>query len=188
MCPWERSQRPSAYLPECCQNTFVNLKCLSVFMSIGDSICKNKQLMDGWQIVPRQTPDGQNADGRTRAGDGNANCCHCRATPGLREACGRAGWLCIISVWLPQLQERRVVKQLQAVLPVQQLPHLRWENASRCEYICPLNESGALSMLGSSSSILMSPYGCNALRYDQKSHILIYSRSFHIQTAMRLTI
>ncbi len=45
MCPWERSWRPNAYLPECCQNTFVNLKCLSVFVSPGDLICRNKQLM-----------------------------------------------------------------------------------------------------------------------------------------------
>lgn len=55
MCPWDRSQRPSAYLPECCQNTFVNLKCLSVFMSIGDSICKNKQLMGGWETRRART-------------------------------------------------------------------------------------------------------------------------------------
>lgn len=44
---------------------------------------------------------------------------------GLREACGRASRLCIIAAWLPQLQDQRLVKQLQAVLPVQQLPRLR---------------------------------------------------------------
>lgn len=69
-------------------------------------------------------------------------------------------------VWLPQLQDQHIIKQLQAVLPVQQLPHLRkrWENASHCDCVWPVNlpsASGALAAPYSSPYTVMCPVGAS---------------------------
>lgn len=99
------------------------------------------------------------------------NCFHSGLTPGLMEVCWRVSWLCIISVWLPPLQDQHIIKQLQAVLPVQQLPHLRKNDEKMLHTV---NASAHWQKVWASASALLSLLhfnGCIGLHHMTKRRI-----------------